>query len=352
MADQLHVAAALHSRGFDVDVRVGEGERVAIVGPNGSGKSTLLQLAAGSLRPDAGTVTLGGATVASPSAFVPPHERRVAYVEQRPLLFPHLTVLENVMFGPLSRGAGRAAARSRALEELESTGVAQLAGRRPSQLSGGQAQRVSLARGLAFDPDLVLLDEPFAALDATVTPELRRMLHARLAGLTTIVVTHELLDVVTLADRLVALDGGRVAADGPVEDLATAPSTRFLADFVGLNLLGGTVAETNRVNLGGAQEVIGLHNDDLVPGAHARVTVAPDAIALHRVVPEGSPRNALRAEVVRVEPRGPLVSVTVAVGEQLLRASLTPGAVAELALVPGDDVVAVVKATQVRLHPG
>ncbi|NLE96773.1 MAG: ABC transporter ATP-binding protein [Propionibacterium sp.] len=350
MAEQMRVAATLEVRGFDVDVAIGPGQRVAVIGPNGAGKSTLLQLIAGSLRPDTGTVELHGVTVASPRGFVPPHKRRVAYVEQRPLLFPHLTVLENVMFGPLSRGANRSAARERALAELELTGVAHLADRRPAQLSGGQAQRASLARGLAFDPDVVLLDEPFAALDATVTPELRRMLRSRLAGLTTVVVTHELLDVVTLADRQVALEGGRVVADGPVEELASAPSTQFLADFVGLNLLGGVALAEDRVDLGG-QNIIGMPNGDLAAGRHARVTVAPDAVAIHREMPEGSPRNAMRAQVMRVEPGGAVVGVTVDLGGQPLRASLTPGAVAELALMPGDDVVAVIKATQVRLHP-
>ncbi|SDL21281.1 ABC transporter ATP-binding protein [Tessaracoccus oleiagri] len=350
MAEALTVSATIAGRGFDVDLTIAEGERVAVVGPNGAGKSTLLQLVAGSLRPTSGSVALGGREVASPTTYLPPHRRRVAYVEQRPLLFPHLDVLENVMFGPLARGVKRQAARARAVAELEATGCGDLVHRRPAQLSGGQAQRVSLARGLAFDPDVVLLDEPFAALDASVTPELRRLLRHRLHGLTTILVTHELLDVVTLADRIVALEDGGVVADGPVERVSASPSTQFLADLVGVNLLGGTVVAGNRLDLG-VVELTGLYNDDLVPGHHGRATVAPDAISLHRSRPEGSPRNALRGSVVAIEPRGPVVGVTVDVGQRL-RASLTPAAVAELELSPGEEVVAVVKATQVRLHPG
>lgn len=350
MADLVHLAAQVAPRGLDVDLAVRPGERVALVGPNGAGKSTVLQLVAGSLRPTAGAVAIDGATVSSPTLHVPPHRRSVAYVEQKPLLFPHLSVLENVMFGPRARGVPRRAARRRAAAELEATGAADLAERRPTQLSGGQAQRVSLARALAIDPALVLLDEPFAALDVSVTPELRRLLRARLVGMTTLLVTHELLDVVTLADRLVLVEGGRVVADGPVEQLCEAPATQFLADFVGLNLLHGKACGTDRIDLGG-QVLVGLSNGDLVAGDRARATVAPEGIALHRVAPHGSPRNALTATVTGIEPRGPVVGVALELAGQRLRADLTPAAVAELGLGVGDDVVAAMKATQVRLHP-
>lgn len=349
MPELLHLDAKVDVRGFEVQLDISQGERIAIVGPNGAGKSTLLQLIAGSLRPSAGEVRLRGEIVASPRRHVPPHLRRVTYVEQRPLLFPHLDALENVMFGPLSRGVRKAEARHRALRELAATGCAELADRRPAQLSGGQAQRVSLARGLAIDPELVLLDEPFAALDVTVTPELRSLLRARLEGQTTLLVTHEVLDVVTLADRVVVLEEGGIVADGPVEQVLTAPGTRFLADFVGLNLLHGTVTGADAIDLGG-EALIGLHDDDLTPGGHARATVAPDAISLHRRAPEGSPRNALPVVVRGMEPRGPVVGVFVEVAGQQLRADLTPAAVAELELEVGDELIAVAKATQVRLH--
>lgn len=350
MTDLVRVAAEVAPRGFAVDVSVRQGERVAVVGPNGSGKSTLLQLVAGSLRPTSGEVRIGGALVSSPRLHVPAHRRTIAYVEQRPLLFPHLSVLENVMFGPLARGVDRGTARQRALAELAATGCSELADRRPARLSGGQAQRVSLARSLAIDPALVLLDEPFAALDVSVSPELRRLLRSRLADMTTILVSHELLDVVTLADRLVLIEDGRILADGGVEAMCEAPVSRFLADFVGLNLLHGTVRGPDRLDLGG-QVLVGLSDADLVAGEHARATVAPDGISLHHRPPEGSPRNALAAIVTAIEPRGPVVGVGLELAGQRLRADLTPAAVAELGLALGDSVVAAMKATQVRLHP-
>ena len=350
MTDLVRVTAEVAPRGVHVDLAIGDGERVAIVGPNGSGKSTLLQLVAGSLRPTAGEVRIGGALVSSPRAHVPPHRRAVAYVEQKPLLFPHLSVLENVMFGPLARGVGRSTSRRRALAELAATGCEELADRRPGELSGGQAQRVSLARSLAIDPALVLLDEPFAALDVSVTPELRRLLRSRLAGMTTVLVSHELLDVVTLADRLVLVEGGRIVADGGVDAMCEAPASRFLADFVGLNLLHGTAVGPGQVDLGG-QVLVGLPHGDLVGGEHVRATVAPDGVSLYRRPPEGSPRNALPATVTMIEPRGPVVGVTLELGGQRLRADLTPGAVSDLGLTVGQPVVAVMKATRVRLHP-
>lgn len=343
--------AAVATRGFSATITLAPGERVAVVGPNGAGKSTLLGLIAGSLRPTTGILRLGGVPMAGEGRFVPPHCRRVAHVEQRPLLFPHLDVLGNVMFGPLARGVGRRQARRRALEELDATGCRELASRRVHQLSGGQAQRVALARGLAIDPDVVLLDEPFAALDVGVTPALRRLLRDRLEGLTTLLVTHELLDVVSLADRLIVVEDGCVVRDGPVEQLISAPSTRFLADFVGIGLLTGTALDAQHLDLGGAI-LTGMPDDTRAParGRPARATIAPDTIAIHRHDPHGSPRNALPARVESIEPRGAVVGVVVEVAGQRLRADLTPSAVAELALLPGEEIVVSVKATQVLLH--
>ena len=351
MADFLQIEAAVEPRGFDVALDVAQGDRIAIVGPNGAGKSTLLQLVAGSLRPTAGKISLRGEVIAWPKHHVPPHRRRVAYVEQRPLLFPHLNVVENVMFGMLARGSTRHAARKRALAELEATGIAHLAERRPWQLSGGQAQRASLARGLAIDPEIVLLDEPFAALDVSVTPELRRLLRARLQDRTVLLVSHELLDVVSLATRVIVLEHGKLKADGPTEQVVASPVTQFLADFVGLNLLHGTAVAPDRVQVGD-QVIVGLADEPLEEGAKARITMPPEAISLHTAAPHGSPRNALRAEVVGVEPRGSVVDVIINIDGQQARVLITPSAVDELGLLPGDDVVAVTKATQIQLHPG
>lgn len=350
MSELLRVTAAVAQRRFDVDLSIAEGERIAIVGPNGAGKSTLLQLISGALRPTTGRVLLRGEELSGSARHVPPHRRRFAYVEQRAWLFPHLSVLDNVAFGPRARGVAKSTARDRAAKELEAVGCLDLASRRPVALSGGQAQRVSLARALAIDPEVVLLDEPFAALDVRVSADLRTLLRSRLAGRTTLLVTHELLDVVTLADRLVVVEEGGVAADGPVDDVCASPNTHFLADFVGVNLVHGDAVDEAAISIGG-QRFSGAE-PTLEPGRLARASFAPNAVALHKTLPGGSPRNALSSVVEGVEPRGATVLVRLRAAGQPLTAELTPGAVADLGLAPGQDVYAVVKATQVSLHPG
>lgn len=395
MTEILRVDARVEARTFDADLTIHDGDVVAVVGPNGAGKSTLLQLIAGALRPSSGAVTLRDRLLSGErdgvAAHVPPHRRRFSYVEQRALLFPHMTVMDNVSFGPRSRGVGRSKARERAERELAATGLGALGERRPDQLSGGQAQRVSLARALAIDPEVILLDEPFAALDVSVTPALRILVRERLRRRrqTAVIVTHDLLDVVSLANRLVLLEGGRIVADGPVDVLCGAPPTQFLADFVGMNLLAGTAVGETEMSLDvlrGASGERVAGNDagaahpgpvltgagELVPGQRARAIVAPHAVSLHTERPSGSPRNVLRGEVVHVESRGPVVAVTIGVAGasghgltrgrdtmteaetgvgQTLRADVTPGAVAELNLVPGAAVWAAIKATQVNLYP-
>lgn len=348
MSDWLRLDVTVRDRDLVLGLGVAQGETVAIVGPNGAGKSTVLQLVAGSLRPDSGEIRLGGELLSGPDGHLPPHRRRFSYVEQRSLLFPHLNVLDNVAFGPRSRGMTKAEARQRAMDELRTLGLDDLASRRPAALSGGQAQRAAIARALAIDPQVLLLDEPFAALDVTVSPELRRLLHDRLIDRTALLVTHDVLDVVTLADRLVAIESGRIVADGGVEEIFAAPPTQFLADFVGINLLHGIADTPDAVRIGD-QLLIGT-GDRLVAGRPARATVAPNAISVHLEPPGGSPRNVLPATVTGIASHGPIAEVLLEVGGQRLRAELTPTAVSELRLVPGMRVFAVLKATQVGLH--
>lgn len=341
----------LAARGIDVRVSVPEGTTLAVVGPNGAGKSSVLQLLAGGLVPDSGEVRLGGHTVVGERASVPPHRRRVAYLEQRPLLFPHLSVVRNVEFGLLSRGVGAAEARERALVELDAVGCGPLGDRRPRDLSGGEAQRVALARALATDPAVVLLDEPFAAVDATVAPELRRLLRERLSAVTTVLVTHDFLDVAALADDLLELDGGRVVASGPVDVVCQSPVTGFLAGFVGLNLLHGRARGEDAVELGEGVVLTGVAPVRLADGA-ARAVFPPQAVSLYREAPHGSPRNALPARVVVVEDRWAVQRATLETAGQRFAADLTPAAVRELGVAAGAELVAVLKATQVTLLPG
>ena len=245
MADHTPHAASLDCRvavrDLDLQLTIPAGRRVAIVGPNGAGKSTALALLAGHLRPDAGEVRLHGAVASSPAAHVPAHRRRVVSLEQRPGLFPHLSALENVAYGPRARGLGRRAALARARTELDAVDCAALADRRPHELSGGQAQRVALARALAVDPELVLLDEPLAALDVEVAPAIRRLLADRLTGRAVALVTHDPLDLWALADDVVVVIDGRVAQTGTVVQVLARPTSDFAARLAGVSLVEGRI---------------------------------------------------------------------------------------------------------------
>ena len=215
---------------LDVSLQVSPGDTLCIVGPNGAGKSTLLGAVAGTVEAE-GSVTVDGRELLG----MPLEERRVGYVFQEYLLFPHLSVLENVAFGPRSQGVARATAREAAAEWLERLGIGDLADRRPVQLSGGQAQRVALARALAGEPEVLLLDEPLAALDVEVRDEVRSELATHLAewGGIAIVVTHDLADATVMASHVLVLEGGRETQRGTLEDLRAHPATPYVRRLVG-----------------------------------------------------------------------------------------------------------------------
>lgn len=350
-APGLAVHARVASRGVDLSLEVPTGSVTAIVGPNGSGKTTLLHLIAGLVAPSEGTVVIGGRQVAGPGVLLPPHKRHVALLTQRPALFPHLDVLGNVMFGIRTAGANHRAARTRAMAELEAVDCAGFASRRAHELSGGQAQRVAIARALATDPAVVLLDEPLAGLDIAVAAEVRHALAGRLRGQTTLVVTHEVLDIWTLADRVAALTDGRLAEVGPTTELLGRPTTSFLARLGGTNLLTGTAVATG-LELSPGVVLRGLADPDQPPreGEPGLASIAPAAIGVHLIDPGGSPRNVLAAEVTGIEPRGEVARVHLLTSGQRFAADLTVQSVAELGLRPGLAVRAAIKATQVRLY--
>jgi ABC-type Fe3+/spermidine/putrescine transport system ATPase subunit len=219
-------------------LQVERGEFVALLGPSGCGKTTALRIVAGFEQPDAGTVTIDGRTVAGPGTFVAPERRHVGMVFQDYALFPHLDVLANVGFG-LPR-AGRDA---RAREVLDFVGLGDLGDRYPSELSGGQQQRVALARALAPEPALVLLDEPWNAIDPLLRAEMRTELATllRAAGVTVVLVTHDREEAFTLADRIAVMRDGRIVQVASPEELYFAPADRWTAEFVGAaNILPGT----------------------------------------------------------------------------------------------------------------
>lgn len=338
----LELDATVAERDVEVALEVADGETLAVLGPNGAGKSTLLSVVAGLIRPSRGHVRLDGRELTGDAAFVPPHGRRVALLAQDPLLFPHLSVRDNVAFGPRSRGDGRRTSREAADRWLAEVGAEDLADRRPGQVSGGQGQRVALARALAAEPRLLLLDEPMAALDVAVLPALRQTLKRLLTGRTTVLVTHDVLDALLLADRVVVMEGGRVVEAGPTADVLERPRSAFAARIAGLNLVAG------RWHDGAVEGIQGLTSDP-APADGDRVVAVfrPSAVSVFREAPGGSPRNSLPVTVTDVEPRGDQVRVRAG----HLAADVTVQSAAELDLVPGGSVVFAVKASEVAIYP-
>jgi molybdate transport system ATP-binding protein len=342
MTLRAHLVVARPAFTLDLTLEVAAGEVVALLGPNGAGKTTALRALAGLTGLSRGEIVLGG----RPLHTLPAERRPIGMVFQDYLLFPHLTALENVAFGPRCRGTSKAEARRIAAGLLERVGLADRAQARPRQLSGGQAQRVALARALATRPELLLLDEPLAALDAHTRLEVRSQLRRHLAGFdgATVLVTHDPLDAMVLADRLIVIEHGRLVQQGPPGEVARRPRTDYAARLVGLNLYRG-VADGAGVKVG---ELL-LHACEQVDGP-AFVAFPPAAVALYRTRPDGSPRNLWQAVIDGIERHGDNVRVHLD-GPLAAVADITPAAVAELDLSPGQRIWASVKATETHAYP-
>ncbi|WP_018505563.1 ABC transporter ATP-binding protein [Parafrankia discariae] len=234
---------------LDAELTVAPGRTLAVLGPNGAGKTTLLRALAGLVPLRRGRITLDGAVLDDPAAgrYVAPERRGAGYVFQDYLLFPHLSAVDNVAFGPRVRHrTRRGPARAAALEWLARLGLAEVAHLRPAALSGGQAQRVALARALAPGPGMLLLDEPLSALDAGTRLEVRAEIRALLPtlGVPVVMVTHDPVDALTLADEVAVLEGGRVVQRGEPTEVITRPRTPYVARLAGLNLYPGTAANS------------------------------------------------------------------------------------------------------------
>jgi molybdate transport system ATP-binding protein len=324
------------------------GEVVALLGPNGAGKTTALRALAGLIALSGGHIRLDGTTWdAPPSVFVPAERRRVGVVFQDYLLFGHLSALENVAFGLRARGYRRAAARAQATRWLDRVGLADFAERKPRALSGGQAQRVALARALVTEPRLLLLDEPLAALDAGTKLHVRSDLahHLRDYPGHTVLVTHDPLDAMVLADRLVILEDGAIVQQGPPAQVAARPRSDYVATLMGLNLYRGTARGT-LVDLDGGGSIT------IAEPAQGRVHVAfgPNAVGLHPRQPVGSPRNCWPVTITGIEQHAHITRIRLD-GTPPVLADITPATVAELRLHPGQRLWAAVKATETRAYP-
>ena len=333
---------------LDVTLLAPSGTVTAVLGPNGAGKTTLLRAIAGSVAIETGAITLEGSTLDEPPRIFVARERRgLGIVHQDYLLFPHLSVLDNVAFGPRSKGRSTADSRAIAAGLLDRVGVTSSVKVKPRALSGGQAQRVALARALATDPAALLLDEPLAALDAGTRVEVRRDLRRFLADFDgpTVLVTHDPIDALALADHVAILEAGRFTQTGTIAEVTARPRSRYVADLIGTNLVHGTAVDTTITTERGATLTIAEAYDGAV-----FATVAPSAVALHHARPEGSPRNRWATTVQHLDLIGDRIRVRLAPPLDLV-AEITPAAGAELGLREGDPVWATVKATEIRTYP-
>ena len=297
------------------------GDVVAVIGPNGAGKTSLVRALAG-LVPARGRAVLDGTDLLT----VPAQDRRVGMVFQDQMLFPHLTARANVAFGPRARGVSRREAEATATRWLDRLGIGELADRKPRELSGGQAQRVAIARALATEPRLLLLDEPMAGLDVSVATALRLELARHLADYDgiTLLITHDAIDALTIASRVLVIDDGKVAQLGTPLEVSQQPATDHVARLVGLNVLRD--------------------------GDRFRA-FSPTAVTVDLTEPAGSARNRWQGRVVGVSPHGAALRLVVhATDGRELIADVTPDAATELGLVPGREVWVSVKETSVRSY--
>jgi molybdate transport system ATP-binding protein len=349
---QVHLPRADFTIDIEIDVR--PGRTAALLGPNGAGKSTVLAVIAGLADRQQGadvSIVLDGEVLEDTASgvWVPPERRRVGLVFQEHRLFDHLRVLDNVAFGPRSSGSRRPAARAAAMRWISLLGLEALADRRPRELSGGEAQRVAIARTLASEPDVLLLDEPLAALDVTSRSTIRRVLRDQLGVFAgpRLLVTHDPSDAFLLADDLFVLEKGTITQSGTPDQIRRSPSTPYVAALTGTNLYFGT-ADDGVVELVEHPHSFTIADHSL--SGSVLVAVHPTAVSLHPDRPSGSQRNSWDAVVDLVEPLGDTVRITLG-GPVPIAVDVTPEAVAALGLAPGRAVWAAVKATEISAAP-
>ncbi len=338
----IHRGPSFH---LDIALSIPPGRTIALLGPNGAGKSTVVAALAGLLGLEHGRIELASVVLDDPEQgiFVPPERRSVGVMFQDYLLFPHLSVIDNIGFGLRSRGAGREESRARAEPWIEKLGLHGLEKSRPASLSGGQAQRVALARALVIDPDLLLLDEPLSALDVTTRAHLRRGLGEHLRAFTgpRLLITHDPTEAFLLGDEIHVIESGRITQVGTADELRLRPRTRYADDLADSNLFNGP-ASHGSVTIG--SHVIHIAEAGLT--GDVLVNIRPTSVAVHLVRPEGSPRNAWETTIEDMERLGERTRLVT--GPPLpLTVEVTGAATEELGLKKGRRIWVSIKATEI-----
>jgi len=325
----------------DVSLKIERNEYFVLLGPTGAGKTLLLELIAGFHIPDRGRILLNGVDVTR----MPPEKRGVGFVYQDYSLFPHMTVEENISFGLKVRGFPKDKIEEKVKEMMSLMGISHLAGRYPSNLSGGEQQRVSLARALAVNPEILLLDEPLSALDPRIREVLREELKRihEMRRVTTIHVTHNQTEAMLLADRVGLIINGEIIQVGSPESLFSKPLNENVARFVGVeNILKGKIKSNKRgvaiIDVEG-REVYAVTE---IKEGEVDIFIRPENIILSKIPFKSSARNVFKGEVVKLTNLGPIMNVELNNG---LKVFITKQSVDEMNLKPGDKVYASFKAT-------
>jgi len=336
---------------LDAELVVDAGAVVALLGPNGAGKSTVLGALAGLLKLAGGRVELDGIVLEEPAKHVRvvPEKRLIGLMFQDYLLFPHLSALENVAFGPRAHGMDKNQARSKAQAALDRLGLTAVAAAKPGNMSGGQQQRVAMARAMVTEPRLLLLDEPLAALDVSTKTDVRRQLRSVLrdSHAANVMVTHDLLDAVALADRMVVIENGGIIQAGTPAEVTARPRSAYVADLVGVNLLRG-VARGRMIELDGGGQLL----TETAESGSVLAVIQPSAVSVHRARPEVAAEtrtNLWAGRVGAVDLLGDRVRVRVD-GSPSITAEVPPSAVDALRLDDGGELWAVASAADVSVY--
>ena len=333
----------------DISLEIYEGEFVCFLGPSGCGKTTLLRAIAGLDIQTTGRVEQAGQDISA----LPPSERDFGIVFQSYALFPNLTVTRNIAYGLENRKLPRAEIQARVDELLALVGLPDQGNKYPAQLSGGQQQRIALARAIATSPGLLLLDEPLSALDAKVRVHLRHEVKdlQRRLGITTVMVTHDQEEALTMADRIVVMNHGVIEQIGTPLEIYREPATSFVADFIGtMNFVAASIVADDRVRLGTLELVCAL--DGLAAGRDITLAVRPEDIVVRDVA--GNEENSFEAVVGEMEFLGSFYRAELSgpsMGAARLRADLSINLVRRLDLAEGQSIRVMIPREQIRIYP-